>query len=828
MKNKNIYSFFILFFGIAFVYSLFSFTRRIEKQEYLSEIAVESNSFALNLDLIVANYSLKIQNFCDYYNIKDIYSDTNKEVVLTAFEHTVFSTFSLLKYDGVVKKANSELIDIDRLLRVTAPNKPNTPLINPSDSKVHSTLVQKSIRDMVRNNEMQKQFFVEVKGEIVYIIITRSLDDKKIFFAFSGFAKNLLLDTLPTMSDIEVIIHQYANSANWLIIKSGKNVTIRAINDTDYEKASRSKIVSTYDSRFGTGKHFKVSVLSPQEPPRLPTISSIVLYLGLVITFLIVFLLHYLVTRNIRIDRLVKVRTRELEEESKKATRAAAAKSRFLANVSHEIRTPLNIVLGMVDLIQETPLSHLQQEYVRSINTSGRHLLNLINDVLDMTRIDVSEVIFNMQMSPILPLIEESCLAIDELAKNKNIDFYLEVDPLLPNEVEVDPSRIRQILVNLLTNAVKYTQFGQIRLKVNLEKRDSHPNLIIEIVDTGIGISEIDQQEIFKAFYQVNSIHRQSQGGVGLGLSIVASIVKRLSGNISVVSKLGQGSTFVVSIPIKNFSDDTWSELLRLPTKNNLKSVFVSGNTHFISVVRMYNQALNLNLIIYESFDGIFLEDVEFNCLFIDLSSWDESIKNTFDFTKFKKIIFMNKSSAFYNRAHISNNYLSISNKLLFPSKLIDILKAESLAKDLMPLESPKEIDATKGHVLIVEDDPANKILFEAFCASQDWSVSFAENGQDALTNYLSKRHFDVMVTDIQMPIMDGFTLIRNLDEQNRPDYVIVLSADSTIETLELAKGMDIDEFLSKPVRKTDFIGSIVRGLLYRKSSVEGRPSSSC
>lgn len=810
---------FVLFAtGLMISFAIFKLMGKTEQNAYISEVKIEASSLAMSLDLIMANHAIKMQNFEDHLDLRRMKSNMNRQVIQAAFDHSIFSSFSFYKYKGLNR--DGEVV-AERLLRVVANDKP-TPFIPANKgSTMQSKISRTTLYQMVKKGDKQGQFLVEIDGQVLYAILSHSMENDRMFYAFSGFAKNLFNENFPAKTSLEGVIHQFADDTYWHVVKKNTETTFVKIASEDLRKLLKDRMVFQYLPRFGSGKYFDFQVLVPKSAPQKNLLSIIVLVSGIVITLLLCSLLHYLITRNILIHNIVRERTFELEEESKKSKEAAIAKSRFLANISHEIRTPLNIVLGMTDLLSETSLSSVQKHYLTSINNSGGHLLHLINDILDMTRVDVSEVAFKPEMVSLLQIVEDSGLAVDELARNKKLDLYIDIDPSLPHLIEIDPARVRQVLINLLSNSVKYTEKGFIEFsatgKTKLDTGDYY--LEFRVKDSGIGISDRDKEEIFKAFYQVNTSIQRAQGGVGLGLSIVASIIKRLGGTVDVQSTLGIGSTFIVNIPLKKYSRETWSSKLVIRDQSDRENIFISNDTIMTGIFSKYMKSMKIPLATYNSLMKLPVRTDKVNCVFVDMDTVHGFTTGMMGSLQYEKLICIGEpadSPDIFNKRNISNLVLW-PNKLLLPSRIF-----EAIEKPLETLEAATPEIATQAvsvkprdeiQILIVDDDTSNKILFKAYCAKESWNVDFASNGQDAIDNHLSQKHYDILITDLQMPVMDGFTLIQQLSDGeqklHKPDYTIILSADSTEETINMSKTMDVDAFLAKPIRKSEFLNAI-------------------
>lgn len=255
---------------------------------------------------------------------------------------------------------------------------------------------------------------------------------------------------------------------------------------------------------------------------------------------------------NTRLEHRVEERTRELEKSKRQAESASHAKSEFLANMSHEIRTPMNAILGFSDLLAEELTDSRLLQYLEAISSSGKTLLGLINDILDLSKIEAGQL--EIQTSAVNPyrLLQDVQNVFTPLLEQKNIDFHIEVDPDLPEAIILDGSRIRQILFNLVGNAIKFTQTGYVKLQVQkqfLKTDSSSIHLKIAVKDTGIGIPQVDQRRIFEAFQQQHGQSNRQYGGTGLGLAITRRLVEAMKGNIMLESVPTQGSTFTVNFP---------------------------------------------------------------------------------------------------------------------------------------------------------------------------------------------------------------------------------------------------------------------------------------
>ncbi len=281
-------------------------------------------------------------------------------------------------------------------------------------------------------------------------------------------------------------------------------------------------------------------------------------------------ILHVAVTNEVT-EEIQK--TQQLRESMEKAQTAAIAKGQFLANMSHEIRTPMNGVVGMAELLEESPLDDEQQLYARTIRSSGEALLSIINDILDFSKIQAGKLEVYPRPSSLRVEIASLRQIFKNQAESKGLELCLEVSPKVPNSVVVDPDRFKQIVINLLGNAIKFTDKGRVGANIDYSDPESTDpeHLIVEVFDTGIGISEENKDRIFESFTQGNAGFNRDYGGTGLGLSISNQLIELMGGELKMKSEFGKGTTFRFTIPVDDPQDSMEPLIEQPPTENKPK-----------------------------------------------------------------------------------------------------------------------------------------------------------------------------------------------------------------------------------------------------------------
>jgi PAS domain S-box-containing protein len=523
----------------------------------------------------------------------------------------------------------------------------------------------------------------------------------------------------------------------------------------------------------------------------------------------------------------------ELQAARETAERATRSKSEFLAKMSHEIRTPLGAVIGLNNLLDKTALDKKQKDYVTKIKNSAAYLLQVINDVLDFTKIESGKMeLENIEFS-FENILEDIGDFSSIKSMGKKIEIIIDKDPDVPRLLTGDPLRVKQVLLNLMNNAIKFTETGTVVLKVKSYKaREAKIEMDFSVSDTGIGMTEFQLENLFQAYAQADSTTTRKYGGTGLGLNICYKFIDMMGGRLSVKSEFGRGSTFYFTLPFDVPDNKPGVSAHKIPENiKDMRILVADDSALFRKVVEKYVSRLGLSC--HQAESGVkaveALKERDFDVLFIDCNLPEmngfETIKKIQGnpvIAKKPKVVFVTTLSDDtalneMESSGIKNVLFKPLNESVIFNTLVNLFSGED--RDMVRKKSglnfyPQNFDLIRGaKILVAEDNDINQQIIREILENQGFEVLIAPDGKRCVEMYQSEKDIDLILMDVQMPEMDGIEatgFIRG-DLKDENIKIVALTADVIHETRERISTSGMNDFVSKPIDEAELFRALVR-----------------